>query len=59
MKAASAMENIVVYNLNGQVVLNRVLSSTTESIDLSSKATGVYIAKVSIEGAEKSFKISK
>jgi hypothetical protein len=59
MKAASVMENIVVYNLNGQVVLNRVLSSTTESIDLSSQATGVYIAKVSIEVAEKSFKISK
>jgi hypothetical protein len=59
MKAASAMESIVVYNLNGQVVLNRALSSTTESIDLSSQATGVYIAKVSIEGAEKSFKISK
>jgi hypothetical protein len=59
INAASAMENIVVYNLNGQAVLNRVLSSTTESIDLSLQATGVYIVKVSIEGVKKSFRIIK
>ncbi|MBT5274954.1 T9SS type A sorting domain-containing protein [Candidatus Woesearchaeota archaeon] len=59
INAASAMENIVVYNLNGQAVINRVLSSTTESIDLSLQATGVYIVKVSIEGVKKSFRIIK
>jgi len=59
LKAASAMENVVIYNINGQVVLNKSLSSTTETVDLSAQATGVYIAKVTIDGAEKSFKITK
>ena len=57
LKAASPLENVVIYNINGQEVLNRVLSASTESIDLSAQATGVYIAKVTIEGAEKSFKV--
>jgi len=59
LKASTALENVVIYNISGQVVLNKALSSLTETVDLSAQATGVYIAKVTIDGAEKSFKISK
>lgn len=59
LKAATAMENVTIYNINGQVVVNKALSSTTETVDLSAQATGVYIAKVTIDGAEKSFKLTK
>ncbi|EDM43737.1 hypothetical protein SCB49_09105 [unidentified eubacterium SCB49] len=59
LKASTALENVVIYNISGQVVLNKALSSLTETVDLSAQASGVYIAKVSIDGVEKSFKISK
>lgn len=58
MSAAIAMESISVYNIAGQQVINRTLSSSNETIDLSNLTTGVYIARVTIDGAQKAMKIS-
>ena len=51
--------NIQVYNLLGQEVVNKNLSQTTESINLSGLQDGVYLAKVMIEGQVKTLKFLK
>jgi len=59
MSASSSLENIELYNLLGQEVFSKSLSNTNETINISSLDTGIYIAKVSIQGKSKSFKIVK
>ena len=59
MSASSSLENIQLYNLLGQEVFSKSLSNTNETINISSLDTGIYIAKVSIQGKSKSFKIVK
>lgn len=59
MSAAVAMDSVELYNVLGQAVVSQTLSNTTEAVNISSLSAGVYIAKVSIDGATKSFKIVK
>ena len=59
MSSSSSLENIELYNLLGQEVFSKSLSNTNETINISSLDTGIYIAKVSIQGKSKSFKIVK
>ena len=59
MSASSSLENIQLYNLLGQEVFSKRLSNTNETINIASLDTGTYIAKVSIQGTSKSFKIVK
>ena len=59
LKANMSLENIQLFNLPGQQVLSRKLSNTNETINIASLDTGIYIAKVSIQGKSKSFKIVK
>ena len=59
MSASSSLENIQLYNLLGQEVFSKRLSNTNETINIASLDTGIYIAKVSIQGKSKSFKIVK
>jgi len=59
MSASSSLENIQLYNLLGQEVISKKLSNTNETINIESLDTGIYIAKVSIQGKSKSFKIVK
>ena len=59
MSSSTSLENIQLYNLLGQQVLTKKLSNTNETINIASLDTGVYIAKVSIQGKSKSFKIVK
>ena len=59
MSASSSLENIQLYNLLGQEVFSKSLSNTNETINIASLDTGTYIAKVSIQGTSKSFKIVK
>ncbi len=59
LNADTAMESVELYNLLGQKVASHKLASTNESISISEYETGVYVAKVSIEGNTKSFKIIK
>ena len=54
-----AMTNVEIFSLLGQSVISRPLSSTSESIDVSSLTDGVYLAKVSINGNSKTIKFVK
>ena len=59
LSANTAMDNVQLFNVLGQQVVSQKLNSTNESINISSLRSGVYIASVTIEGQNKSFKIVK
>jgi hypothetical protein len=54
-----AFDNIQMFNLLGQQVLNTSLSQTREVVNMSSLEDGVYLAKVSIQGRTQTVKILK
>ncbi|WP_026450342.1 T9SS type A sorting domain-containing protein [Aequorivita capsosiphonis] len=49
IKASMATKNIQVYNIAGTLLINKILGNVQESIDVSALATGLYIAKVTME----------
>lgn len=53
------LENINIYNIIGKQVSNEVLNGNNASINLSSLQSGVYLAKIEVEGVSKSFKFIK
>ncbi|MFY0480971.1 T9SS type A sorting domain-containing protein [Flavobacterium sp. PLA-1-15] len=57
--AEKAIENITFYNMLGQQVLTMKSSKTSESIDISSFQSGVYIAKVTVDGKVSTSRIIK
>ena len=59
INASTSLEKIELYNLLGQEVFSKSLSNTNETINIASLETGIYVAKVSIDGKSKSFKIVK
>lgn len=59
LSSQSAMENVTIFNISGQEVINKGLSNTSEVVEISSLSNGVYIARVNIDGALKSFKFVK
>ena len=59
LSASTSLENVQLFNLLGQQVVSQRLSNTNETIDIASFESGIYVAKVSIEGRTKSFKIVK
>ncbi len=59
LSANTNLESVQLYNVIGQQVVSQKLSNTNENLNLASLETGIYIAKVSIEGQTKSFKIIK
>lgn len=54
-----AFDNVEIYNLLGQQVVNKGLSQTNETINMSSLEDGIYLAKVSIQGRVQTVKILK
>ncbi|SDI37910.1 T9SS-dependent choice-of-anchor J family protein [Winogradskyella thalassocola] len=54
-----AMTSVEIYSLLGQNIISKSLSNTTETIDVSSLSTGVYLAKVSINGNTETIKFAK
>lgn len=59
LKANEALSQISLYNILGQEVIFQKLSSNEEVINLSALNTGVYMAKVNVEGKLATFKIVK
>jgi hypothetical protein len=59
LSANTAMESVVLYNVLGQQVVSQKLANTNEIMNISALQSGIYIAKVSIDGNSKSFKIVK
>ena len=53
------MDNIVLYNILGQNVLNKSLSQTEETIDLSTLNKGIYIGQVRFDNVVKTIKFVK
>lgn len=58
LESASQIQDVAIYNLLGQQVVNDNLNATSGSIDLGSLNTGIYMAQVNVDGKVKSFKFS-
>ncbi|MBY8963551.1 T9SS type A sorting domain-containing protein [Flavobacterium sp. D11R37] len=56
---SSAIENVVVYNLLGQSVIERSGSSNEMQLDMAQLSAGTYIVKVTSQGAVKTLKVVK
>jgi len=59
LSADQQLDNVSLHNLLGQQVLSQKLSAQDEQINLNALSSGVYLAKVQIKGATKTFKIMK
>lgn len=57
--ANDAFSNITMFNIAGQQVISKQLSSNNEVINLSSLTDGVYLANVTANGKSTTFKIVK
>jgi len=55
----TAFNSVIIYNTLGQNVLNRLLSQTTETLNLSALKDGIYIAKINIDNNTKTIKFLK
>jgi len=55
----SSFENIEIFNILGQQVINERLSQTLETINMSNLKDGIYLAKVTIEGKTQTIKLIK
>lgn len=58
LQADSAFEQFELYNILGQKVVSKKLSSNNEIIDLSNLSSGVYISRVQVGESVTSFKIA-
>ncbi len=60
IKSSNApLNNIEIFNILGQGVLNKKLSQINETVDLSSLKDGIYIARVKIDNTIKTIKFLK
>lgn len=59
INANDAFSNITIFNVLGQQVVNKNLSSNSEVINLSSVKSGVYIVNVVANGQTTTFKLAK
>ena len=57
LRSNAPLQGVALYNILGQEVISRTLSNNNETVNLSNLQQGVYIAKVTINGVSKSFKI--
>ena len=59
LKSNMSFDNILIYNILGQEVLNKKLSQTEEVINLSNMTDGIYIAKIQAGNAYKTINFVK
>lgn len=50
---------LFIYNMKGQLILNKKIVSTRSDLDISSKSNGVYILYIDLDGERSSWKIIK
>ena len=55
----SALDSVEIFNILGQNVLNKSLSQTNETLNLSSLKDGIYIARINIDNRTKTIKFLK
>src|SRR5699024_4768358 len=58
MNSETQIDQVVLYNILGQKLIDQDINSTSANIDLGSLNAGVYIAKVSVNGQVESFKFT-
>ncbi|WP_394906781.1 T9SS type A sorting domain-containing protein [uncultured Mesonia sp.] len=59
INAENAMNNVAVFNLLGQEVINQNVEAKDAQINLNSLNAGVYLVQVNINGQKESFKVIK
>ncbi len=59
VKSSVSIDNVEIYNITGQLINTSRIDASNGNISLATLPTGIYVAKVSIEGQSKSFKIVK
>ena len=59
LRSAFPIQNVEIFNVLGQNVISQKLFNTNEVVSIASLNRGIYIAKVTVEGQSKSFKIVK
>ncbi len=59
LNSQSQIGQVAIYNLLGQQVSTQNVNATSGSVSLAGLSTGVYIAKVAVNGHSKSFKFVK
>lgn len=51
--------NLIVYNMQGQTILNKKISESQTYLDISSHPNGIYILHINIDGKKSSWRIIK
>lgn len=51
--------NLTVYNMQGQMLINKKISDVQTILDISSRPNGIYILHINIDGEKKSWRIIK
>lgn len=59
LEATNLMEQLQVFNIVGQQVINTNLNATEAQVSVSALKPGVYLAKLQLEGENRSFKFVK
>ncbi|MCB0453657.1 MAG: T9SS type A sorting domain-containing protein, partial [Aequorivita sp.] len=53
------IENVSMYNVLGQLVIDNRVNATTSQVDISGLSTGTYIMKVSVNGQIGTYRVLK
>ncbi len=59
LNSIDSIDNVAIYNILGQQVLNENVEATSTALDVSKLAVGAYIMKVSVNGEIGTYKIIK
>lgn len=59
ISSLKSINKFSIYNINGQMVFNKDLNATQAKLDVQHLPSGIYMAKITVEGSEKSYKIIK
>jgi hypothetical protein len=59
LKSVDNIENVSLYNLLGQLVVNNSVNATTSQIDISGLSTGTYLMRVSVNGQIGTYRVLK
>jgi len=59
LNSIDTIDNVAIYNILGQQVLNEDVAATSGTLDVSNLAVGAYIMKVSVNGEIGTYKIIK
>jgi len=59
LKSVDNIENVSLYNLLGQLVIENRVNATTSQMDITGLSTGTYLMKVTVNGVTGTYKVLK